>query len=146
MSTSKEETWENIKAFLGDVRREAVQTYINDKVEAALVIERKREIQRATAALYEAKVEVKLIIQLLQDHWNINKSQATEALRVEKTVRSPMKVLRTYLQSQGYGNNDAIEFLKKNFVKQQLENDPSLWKLSNSPAKLMKVVKENKSI
>lgn len=143
MSTPKAEAWENIKTFLGNSAREAIQSYINDEVVAVLVDERINEIARATAALYEAKVEEKVIIQLLQDHWKINKSQAIEALRVEKTVENPIKVLRTYLQSQGYKNIDIIKFMKKNFVRQQLESNPSLWKLSNSPAKLKKNVEEN---
>ena len=53
-------------------------------------------------------------------------------------------VLITYLQSQGYKTSDIKEFMKYNNVKEQLENDPSLWMLSNSPAKLIKAVEGNK--
>lgn len=143
MSTSKEEIWKNIKAFFGDAGHEALQSVINDEVEATLVDERINEIACATAALYEAKVEEKVIIQLLHDHWKIDKSQATEVLRVEKTVESPMNVLRKYLRSQGYKNIDIIKFMRNNNVRKQLENSLTLWKLSYSPARLMKAVEEN---
>ena len=143
MLPPKEEILKKIITFLGDTGREAFYSIIDNEVEAALADERINEIARATAALYEVKVEREVIIQLLQDHWKINKSQAIEAFRVEQTVESPMKVLKTYLQSQGYKNIDIIKFMKKNFVRQQLENNPSLWELSNSPAKLMKHVEEN---
>lgn len=144
MLSSKNEGFKEIIAFLGDARREALDSIINNEVEEALANERKREIKRATGALYEAKVKEEVIIQLLHDYWKIDIHQAIEALRVEKTVNSPKKVLITYLQRQCYKTSDIKKFIRDNNVEKQLENNPSLWKLSNSPEKLMEAIKENK--
>ena len=140
----KEEILKEIFTVLGDAGYEALYSVIDTEVEAAIAYERTREVKRATRALYEAKVKDEVIIQLLHDYWNIGKNQAIEALRVEKTVNMPTMVLITYLQSQGYKTSDIKEFMKYNNVKEQLENDPSLWMLSNSPAKLIKAVEGNK--
>lgn len=144
MLSSKAEFLKMIVAALGDAGREALYSIINDEVEEAVAYERKREIKRATGALYEAKVKEEVIIQLLYDYWKIDKYQALEALRVEKTVNSPMKVLITYLRRQGYKTSDIKEIIRNNNVEKQLENNPSLWKLSDSPEKLMKAIEENK--
>lgn len=144
MLSSKEEILKKIISVLGDAGREAFDSIINNEVEEAVAYERKREIKRAVEALYEAKVKEEVIIQLLQDYWKIDEYQAREALRVEQTVKSPKKVLITYLQRQGYKTSDIKEFIRNNNVEKQLENNPSLWKLSNSPEKLMKAIEENK--
>lgn len=144
MLSTKVEILNKIIAVLGDAGREAFDAIINNEVEEAVAHERKREIKRATGALYETKAKEEVIIQLLQDYWKIDKYQAIEALRVEKTVNSPRKVLITYLQRQGYKTSDIKEFIRNNNVEKQLENNSSLWKLSNSPEKLMKAIEENK--
>jgi len=133
-----------IIGVLGDAGREAFDSIIDNKVEESKAYERKREIKGATGALYEAKVKEEVIIQLLHDYWKIDEYQAKEAVRVERTVNSPKKVLITYLQRQGHKTSDIKEFIRNNNVEKQLENNLSLWKLSNSPDKLMKAIEENK--
>lgn len=141
---SKDEVLDQVITFFGDVGREAFYSIINDEVEMRLEYERKSEIRRATGALYEAKVTDKVIIQLLHDYWHIDKYRAAEALRVEKTVNKPIKVLVTYLKSQSYKHSGIRKFMRNNNVEEKLENNISLWKLSNSPGKLMKAVEERK--
>lgn len=128
----------------GDARRDALNAIINDEVEEALTYAKKNEIKRATAALYEAKVKEDVIIKLLLNYWKIDKYQALEALRIEKTVKSPKKMLIKYLQRQGYNASDIKEFIKNNDIEKQLENNPILWKLSNSPERLIKVLEQNR--
>jgi SOS response regulatory protein OraA/RecX len=144
MLSSKEGILKKIIEIFGEAGREAINSIIDNEVEEAVARERKREIERATKALYEAKVKEEVIIQLLQDYWMIDKYQAKEATRIERTIKSQKKVLINYLQSQGYKNSDIREFMKTNNVEKQLENNQSLWRLSNSPAKLLKAVEENK--
>lgn len=144
MLSSKEELLKKIIGVLGDAGREAFNSILNDEVEEALAFERNREIKRATGALYEAKVKEEVIIQLLYDYWNIDKHQAIEAIRIEKTVNSPKKVLINYLRGLGYKTSDIKEFIRSNDVEKQLENNLALWKLSSSPEKLMKTVEKNK--
>ncbi len=143
MLLTKQEILKHIIAFFGDVGRDAFYSIINNEVNEAVASERKREIKRATKALYEAKVKEEVIIQLLHDYWKIDEYQAKEVLRIEKTISSPKKVLITHLQRQGYKSSEIKEFIEKNNVEKQLENNSSLWKLSNSPEKLMKAIEEN---
>ncbi|MFT8348555.1 hypothetical protein [Clostridium saccharoperbutylacetonicum] len=141
---SKDEILNKIIAFLGDAGSEALYSIIENEVQAAMDSERKHEIKRATKALYEAKVKEEVIIQLLHDYWKIDKYQAREAFRIEQTVNSPKKVLITYLQKQGYTTAYIKEFVRNNNVEKQLDSNPYLWKLSNSPEKLMKAIEDNK--
>lgn len=144
MLLSKEEILNKIIAFFGDAGREALDSIIKNEVEVAVDREKKYEIKRATKALYEAKVDAEVIIQLLHHYWKIDENQAEDALRAEKTINYPQKVLITYLKRRGYKPLDIKEFIINNNVEKQLENNPSLWKLSNSPEKLMKAIQENK--
>lgn len=144
MLSSKEEAFKKIITFFGETGREALDSIINKEVEEALACERKREIKRAIKVLCEAKVNEEVIIQLLNDYWKIGEYQATEAIRVEQTVNIPKKVLITYLKRLGYKTSDIKEFIRNNNVEKQLENNPSLRKLTNSPAKLMTVLEKNK--
>ncbi|NRT75151.1 hypothetical protein [Clostridium beijerinckii] len=143
MLSSENEILKKIIVVLGDSGREAFNSIIDNEVEEALAYERKHEIKRATKALYEAKVKEDVIIQLLHDYWKIDEYQAREVLRIERTVNAPKKVLITYLQSKGYKTSYIKEFVRNNNVEKQLESDSSLWKLSNSPEKLMKAIQEN---
>lgn len=144
MLSSKEDFLKKIIETFGDVGRGAFNSIIDDEVEKALAYERNREIKRATKALYEAKVEGEVIIKLLHDYWKIDKYQAAEALRVEKTVNSPIKLLIAYLRTKGYETPYIKEYIRNNNVEKQLDNNPALWKLANSPEKLMKAIEENK--
>lgn len=141
MLPSKEVAIKLIIDVLGDAGREVLNTIIDNEVDEALAYERKFEVKRAIKAFYEAKVEDKVIIQLLHDYWKISEYSAMEALRIEKTVNNPRKVLIKYLQNQGYKNSYIREFIRNNNVEKQLENNPSLWKLS--PEKLVKKIEEN---
>lgn len=141
---SKDEILNKTIAFLGDTGCEVFYSIIKNEVEEAVASERKLEIKRATKALYEAKVKEEVIIQLLHDYWKIDEYQAREAFRIEQTVNSPKKVLITYLQKQGYTTSYIKEFVRNNNVEKQLENNPFLWKLSNSPEELMKAIEDNK--
>lgn len=143
MLSLKEDLLKKIIGFLGDAGRETFYSIIDNEVEEALARERNLEIKRATKALYEAKVKDGVIIQLLHDYWKIGENQAREALRIERTVNTPKKVLITYLQSKGYKPSYIKEFVINNNVEKQLESDPSLWELSNSPEKLMKAIQKN---
>ena len=141
---SRDEILNKIIAFLGDAGRKEFYSIIDNDVKDALASERKLEIKRATKALYEAKVKDEVIIQLLHDYWKIDEYQAREAFRIEQTVNSPKKALITYMQKQGYTTAYIKEFVRNNNVEKQLESNASLWKLSNSPEKLMKAIENNK--
>lgn len=139
---SKEELLKKVVEFLGDMGRDAYNAIIDKEVDDALAREAKRGIKRATQILFETKVKEEVIINLLCDCWQISESSAREAIRVEKTVNSPTKALIDYLKGDGYKTQDVKNFIESNNVKQLLENNPTLWKLS--PEKLMKVIEENK--
>lgn len=102
MLSLNEDFLKKIIGFLGDAGREVFNSIIRNEVEDALARERKFEIKRAIKTLYEAKVKEEVIIQLLHDYCKISEYQAREAFRVERTVNSPQKLIKTYLKSKGH--------------------------------------------
>ncbi len=140
MATSKIEFIERVVSLLGEAGRDAFASIIDDEVTEALQQEKKREIKSATAALYEAHLNDDVIIQLLQKYWKLEKLQAIESLRTEKTVKAPIKALIAFMREQGYKNLEIKDFVRANCVEGKLETNSTLWKLT--PAKLMKEVAE----
>lgn len=141
MSISMEEIYKKSCEYFGDTARDVINLRIEEEVNMVLSVERKKEVSRATSALYSVKLSDEIIVRLLKDYWKINKVEAIEALRVEKTIKNPMRVIRTYMQQQGYTNVEIRSFLFENDVKAKLEAKSTLWKLSKSPAKLIKALK-----
>lgn len=149
MSLSKEEVMQKTKDFikdfravLGDAGIEAFNSVINNEVAEALAFERKRQNKRIVKTLYEAKVDEKEIIKLLHEYWELEEHEANELLRIVKTVDTPLKLLRAYLQQEGYKPLEIREYIEKNNIKNKLESNSTLWKLSTSPEKLMKEVEK----
>ena len=140
MATSKVEIIEKIVSFLGETGRDAFASIIDDEVTEAVQREKKREIKNATAALYEAHLKDDVIIQLLQKYWKLEKFQAIESLRTEKTMNAPRKALIAFMREQGYKDLEIKDFVKANRVEEKLEANSTLWQLT--PAKLMKEVAE----
>jgi DNA-directed RNA polymerase delta subunit len=138
METSKVEFIERIVSFLGETGRDVFESIIDDEVTEAVQQEKKREIKNATAALYEAHLKDIVIIQLLQKYWNLEKYQAIESLRIEKTVKAPIKNLIAFMREQGYKTLEIKDFVKVNRVEEKLEANSTLWQLT--PEKLMKEV------
>lgn len=138
MATSKIEVIEKIVSFFGESGRDVLASIINDEVNEAVQREREREIKYATAALYEAHLKDDVIIQLLQKYWNLEKYQAIESLRIEKTVKAPKKNLINFMREQGYKTLEIKDFIKANRVEEKLEANSTLWQLT--PEKLMKEV------
>jgi hypothetical protein len=128
----------------GEASRDVLNSVINDEVASALKYEKERELKRAVAAFYEAQVKDDIIIRLVEKYWGIDYRKAVEILRIEKTVNSPIRLLIAYMQEQGYKISDIETFVKHNNVKEKLENDISLWKLS--PDKLLKELKLNRQM
>lgn len=60
------------------------------------------------------------------------------------TQNNTNKPYTNELQKWGYTTSYIKEFVRNNNVEKQFESDPPLWKLSNSPEKLMKVIEDNK--
>ena len=137
MSSSIEEFGKDILADVRDSARNAIDERINEAVIKANV----EGIAITAAALYEARVEDTVIINLLQKHWHIDGDEATEVLRYERTVKCPIRDLRAYLTGQGLNSRDLNVFMTKNKVGIKLRHDPNLWK--KTPAELIDAVKEN---
>lgn len=138
MATSKVEFVERIVSFLGETGRDVFASIIDDEVTEAVQREKKREIKNATAALYEAHLKDVVIIQLLQKYWNLEEYQAIESLRIEKTVKAPIKNLIAFMREQGHKTLEIKDFVKVNRVEEKLEANSTLWQLT--PEKLMKEV------
>ncbi len=96
-------------------------------------------IENTIAALYDAKVDDKEILRVVIEHWGITMQEAEDRLVWEKqqaTIRS----LQQYLRLKGYSANDIKNFIRENNVVGHIRHNSDLWKLKNSPEKLIKFI------
>jgi hypothetical protein len=97
-------------------------------------------ISNTVAALNEAHVADAIICGLLQKYWSMNRDEALEALRKERTVDLPFRTLREYLMGQGLSSKAIEDFMRLYRVRSKLSRNSELWKLP--PEKLEKEVKK----
>ena len=93
---------------------------------------RSNERKLVTAALYEAKVKDDEIIRVLIKICDVDKEEAVNALRNEKSILSPCRELYKYLiLEKGYDEHDADVFVH-NRARAALAGNAELSKLSSA--------------
>lgn len=100
-------------------------------------------IENTIAALYDAKVDDKEILRVVSEHWGLTVKDVEERLVWEKqqaTIRS----LQQYLRLQGYSSTDIKNFMQETKAAIYIKRDKDLWKLKNSPDKLIKAIQSKK--
>lgn len=98
-------------------------------------------IENTVAALYDANVDDKIILQVVNKYWGIGLNEATDMLIIEKkeaTIRS----LKEYLKLQGYSKSDIDDFIRVHKATSKIRHEKDLWKLKDDPEKLIKSIKE----
>lgn len=98
-------------------------------------------IENTVAALYEANVEDKDIINHMNKYWGICKEEAIDRLIYEK-VQAPLRELKLLLKMQGLSPKEIQNFMISNKVSMKLKKNPDLRELRRKPDKLMKAIKE----
>ncbi len=133
-------TFEKAMVGLGEAAKDAIQNYLDEIVDNAADRERNFGIQNAVEALLEAKTDDDDIIRYLEKYWDINDTEAMDAVRIIKTQVHPKNELKYYLKKQGYSEREIRDFVVSNHVGPELRRDHELWKLT--PAKLVERLKQ----
>lgn len=100
-------------------------------------------IENTIAALYDAKVDDKEILRVVSEHWGLTLNDAEDRLIWEKqqaTIRS----LKQHLRLQGYSAGEIETFMRDNMATTQIRHNKDLWKLKNTPEKLVKAIQSKK--
>lgn len=100
-------------------------------------------IENTIATLYDAKVSDKEILRVVSEHWGIASKEVEDRLIWEKqqtTIRS----LKQYLRLQGYSASDIEHFMQENEVAIHIRNNHNLWKMSDTPEKLIIAIQSEK--
>lgn len=122
-------------SFYGDTLNQAGEKAFSEAIEIG--------IENTVAALYEAKVDDKEILRIVSEHWGLAFEEAEDRLIWEKqqaTIRS----LQQYLRLQGYSAREINTFMRDNTATTQIRHNKDLWKLKNTPEKLIKALQSKK--
>lgn len=96
------------------------------------------------AILYDAGIEDKKIIGLLNKHWGLNMNVATDMLINEKG-QAVIREVRQFLKLQGYSDSDIKSFMWENRVGFKIRRNPELLKLKDNPKKVIEAIKKSNS-
>lgn len=97
---------------------------------------------KTIAALYEANVEDRAIIELMNKHWDMTMRETTRILIIEKR-QAALRELQLLLELEGYSESMIRSFMIKNSVIIQMKENPELQKLRNNPKKLKSLLLKN---
>ena len=132
----------DILSGASDIAIDAVNNYIDEKVNISTTKERNKGIEITTETLIEAGIKDADIINLLVKYWGLLDDEARDTVRIIKTIVYPYNALAFYLKEQGYTSTGVKDFMIVNHVRKKLKHNHELWKLN--PDKLMQKVKEQK--
>ena len=99
-------------------------------------------IENTIAALYDAEVEDKEILRIVNEHWGLPREEIVERLIWEKR-QAAIRVLEQYLKLQGLSNEEIRKFMMDNRAAVKINHSNELWKLRKVPQQLEKAVREN---
>jgi len=122
-------------SFYGETLNQAGEKAFSEAIEIG--------IENTIAALYDANVDDKEILRVVSEHWGIVLNEVEDRLIGEKqqaTIRS----LKQYLRLQGYSAREIESFMRDNMATTQIRHNKDLWKLKNTPAKLIKAIQSKK--
>lgn len=122
-------------SFYGETLNQAGEKAFSEALEIG--------IENTIAALYDAKVDDKEILRVVSEHWGLALNDAEERLIREKqqaTIRS----LKQHLRLQGYSAREIEIFMRDNMATTQIRHNKDLWKLKNTPEKLVKAIQSKK--
>lgn len=129
--------------FVLSVAREVLWEDINERENEAFAQGIEIGIKNTISTLYDANVEDKMIIQLLNMYWGINMDEAVRRL-VQEKYSAAIRALTQFLKLKGYSELEIRSFMIKNSVSAKIKENKELIELRRNPEKLMhKVLEKN---
>lgn len=139
--TSSIERFKSYGRDLSNIVIESVREVMSERELDAHIQGLDAGLQRNIVSLYDAGVENRKIIELLNKYWHISMDDAAMWLRYEK-VQYCYKVLKRHLISQGFSQVDVGVFMRKNKVSEKLETKPELLKLKDNGQKIKEALEK----
>ena len=121
--------------FYGETLNQAGENAFSEAIEIG--------IENTIAALYDAKVDDKEILRVVSEHWGLTSVDVEDRLIWEKQ-QAAIRSLRQHLRLQGYSTREIDDFMRDNKVTTQMRHNKDLWKLKNTPEKLIKAIQSKK--
>lgn len=107
--------------FVLSVAREVLWEDINERENEAFAQGIEIGIKNTISTLYDANVEDKMIIQLLNMYWGINMDEAVRRL-VQEKYSAAIRALTQFLKLKGYSELEIRSFMIKNSVSAKIKN------------------------
>ena len=100
----------------------------------------KEGLSRAIQCLLEVDADDADMVRVLGQFWNLNEADAKGYLAQEKS-NAAIRALSHYLKAEmAWPNAEIEDFLAAHHVRDQLEDNPKLWKYEKNPAQLYKML------
>ena len=98
-------------------------------------------IGNTIACLYDAGIDDREIIRVVNEQWGIERHEIEDRLVLEKR-NAATRSLRQHLKLQGYSEQEITHFMISNNVGDKFRHNHELWKMKDNPRKMMKAVQE----
>lgn len=118
--------------FYGETLNQAGEKAFSEAIEIGLA--------NTFATLYEANVDDRIILSVATKHWGIDIKEAEDRLVFEKQ-QAAIRSLKQYLKLQGYSQRESENFFRETQAIIKIKHNNNLWKLKDTPEKLLKSVK-----
>ena len=100
----------------------------------------KEGLSKTIQCLLEVNADDADMIRVLGQFWDLNDADAKGYLAQEKS-NAAIRALSHYLKAEmAWPNAEIEDFLAAHHVRDQLEDNPKLWKYEKNPAKLYKML------
>lgn len=139
-NVSSEDKLKEIGMYMLSSVREGFRENMSDLQEEAYLEGINFGIEKTVASLYDAGIEDKKILELLNKHWLIKMDVATKMLIHEKG-NAVIRELSHFLKLQGYSDPDIRSFMIENRVGIKIKGNPELLNLKDNPQKIIEAVK-----
>lgn len=101
-------------------------------------------ITNTILCLYEAKVNDKEILRVVNENWGLNVQDIEERIVCVKHSAA-INSVRQYLKLQCFSEDEINSYMRKNKISAVINRDKELWKLKDNPAKLLKEIERKKN-
>ncbi|MGN0461389.1 MAG: hypothetical protein ACI4HZ_03005 [Ruminococcus sp.] len=98
-------------------------------------------IANTIASLYDANVDDKTILRIVNEHWGLTIPEIVERLVVEKQ-QATLRSVKQYLKLNGYSESETTKFLRDNLISSKIRHQPETWEMRDNPQEIIKLLEK----
>lgn len=98
-------------------------------------------IANTIASLYDANVDDKTILRIVNEHWGFTIPEIVERLVVEKQ-QATLRSVKQYLKLNGYSESETTKFLRDNLISSKIRHQPETWEMRDNPQEIIKLLEK----